>query len=88
MKEFESANAYLSAEKPVIKYKDCQIIIRINLEKDEIHTIEYKKGVDVSTNVTGQGTLADVGKVPVNFNYNSTVTYNIERPAEETTTAA
>ncbi|MEE1012063.1 MAG: hypothetical protein U0L11_08550, partial [Acutalibacteraceae bacterium] len=87
MKEFESANAYLTAEKPVLKYKDCQIIIRVNLEKDEIHTIEYKKSVDVSTNVTGQGTLAEVGTVPVNFNYNSTVTYNIERPVEETTAA-
>lgn len=88
MKEFESANAYMTAEKPVLKYKDCQIIIRVNLETDEIHTIEYKKSVDVSTNVTGQGTLAEVGKVPVNFNYNSSVTYNIERPVEETTTAA
>lgn len=88
MDEFKSAESYLTAEKPVVKYKDCQIIIRVNLETDEIHTIEYKKGVDVSTNVTGQGKLADIGTVPVNFNYNSTVTYNLERPTEETTTAA
>lgn len=90
MAEFEKANNYLTAEKPVLQYKDCQIIISMNLETEEIHTIQYKKSVDVSTAVTGQGSLADIGTVPVNFNYNSTVTYNLEKEVKEvaSTTAA
>lgn len=88
MKEFESANSYLTATKPTLTYKDCQIIITANLETDDVHTIEYKKSVDVKTDVTGTGSLKDIGTVPVAFNYSSTVKYTIERPAPETTAAA
>lgn len=88
MKEFEGANKYLTATKPTLTYKDCQIIITANLETDDIHTIEYKKNVDVKTEVTGQGSLKDIGTVPVSFNYSSTVKYTIERPVPETTAAA
>lgn len=101
MKEFEKANSYLTVEKPVLQYKDCQIIITMNLETEEIHTIQYKKSVDVSTVVTGQGSLAakydesgkeivsGVGPTDVKFNYNNTITYNLERPeVKEPTTAA
>ncbi len=84
MAEFEKSNKYLTAAKPTLTYKDCQIIITVNLETDEVHTIEYKKNVDVKTEVTGQGSLEEMGTVPVAFSHSSTVRYTIERPVPET----
>lgn len=88
MTEFAKAEKYLAVEKPVLEYKDCQIIIIANVETDEVHTIKYVKNIDVKTNVTGQGSLADMGTVPVTLRYSNTVEYAIDRTAPETTAAA
>jgi len=47
------------------------------------------KNIDVATDVTGQGSLADMGTVPVTFRYSNTVTYTLDRtnPAETTVAA-
>ncbi len=84
MAEFQKAEKYLAVEKPVLEYKDCQIIIVANVETDEVHTIKYVKNIDVKTNVTGQGSLADVGTVPVTLRYSNTVEYTIDRTAPAT----
>lgn len=87
MTEFAKAEKYLTVEKPVLEYKDCQIIIVANVETDEVHTIKYVKNIDVKTNVTGQGSLADVGTVPVTLRYSNTVEYTIDRTVPETAAA-
>lgn len=79
LKEFEKANNYMTIAKPTLTYNDCQIIITANVETDEIHTIEYVKNIDVATEVTGQGSLADMGTVPVNLRYSNTIKYTIDR---------
>lgn len=84
MAEFQKAEKYLTVDKPVLEYKDCQIIIIANVETDEIHTIKYVKNIDVNTNVTGQGSLADIGTVPVTLRYSNTVEYTIDRTAPAT----
>ncbi len=84
MAEFQKAEKYLTVEKPVLEYKDCQIIIVANVETDEVHTIKYVKNIDVNTNVTGQGSLADIGTVPVTLRYSNTVEYTIDRTAPAT----
>lgn len=86
MAEFEKANAYMTAEKPVITYKDCRIIITADIETDEVIRVEYIKTADVKTSVTGEGKLESIGTVPVIFNYSSSVTYSIDRtnPEDET----
>ncbi len=88
MAEFTKAEKYLTVEKPTLTYKDCQIIIISNIETDEVHTIKYVKNIDVATNVTGQGSLADIGTVPVTFRYSNTVEYTIDRTAPATETDA
>ncbi len=88
MAEFQKAEKYLTVEKPTLEYKDCQIIIIANTETDDIHTIKYVKNIDVKTNVTGQGSLADIGTVPVTFRYSNTVEYSIDREAPATETDA
>ena len=86
MKEFDKANEYMTVEKPEITYKNCQIIIKANVETDEIYSIEYVKTADVKTTVTGQGKLADIGTVPVIFNYSDTIGYSIDRTDPSTST--
>lgn len=89
MAEFAKAEKYLSIEKPTLTYDECQIIITANRETDDVTAIEYVKVVDVKTNVTGTGSLADMGTVPVCLRYTDTVKYTLERtdPNAETTVA-
>lgn len=77
--EFKKADKYLTVEKPVLTYLNCQIIIRADLETDEITSIEYIKNIDVKTSVTGADKLADIGTVPVTFRYRDSVTYSVDR---------
>ena len=88
MTEFKKADKYLAVADPTLTYKDCQIIIIANVETDEVHTIKYVKNIDVATEVTGQGSIADMGTVPVQFRYSNTVTYTLDRTAPETSAAA
>ncbi len=85
LEEFKKANAYMTVSQPTLTYKDCQIIITANVETDEISSIEYVKRVDVATSVTGTGSLADMGTVPVNFRYENKVKYSIDRTDPNTT---
>ena len=89
LEEFKKSNKYMLIEKPTLTYKNCQIIITANIETDEVIAIEYVKSADVSTKFIGVGSLADVGEVPVVFNYRNTITYTIDRtdPATLTTLA-
>ncbi len=89
LEEFKKAEKYMTVAQPTLTYKDCQIIITANVETDEVLSIEYVKNIDVATEVTGTGTLADMGTVPVTFRYRNSVTYSIDRtnPAEETAAA-
>ena len=88
MAEFQKAEKYLAVEKPTLTYKDCHIIIISNIETDEVHTIKYVKNIDVATNVTGQGSLADIGTVPVTFRYSNTVEYTVDRTDPAATAVA
>ena len=83
--EFKKAENYMTVAQPTLEYKDCQIIITANVETDEVLSIEYVKNIDVNTEVTGTGTLADMGTVPVTFRYRNAVKYSIDRTVPETT---
>ncbi len=83
--EFKKAEKYLTVAAPTLTYNDCQIILTTNVETDEVIAIEYIKNIDVATEVTGIGTLESVGTVPVNFRYQNTVKYSLDRTVPETT---
>lgn len=85
--EFEKAEKYMTVGKPTLTYNDCQIIITSHVETDEVLSIEYVKNIDVATDVTGQGSLADMGTVPVKFRYRNAVKYTIDRTVPETEAA-
>ena len=79
MKGFEEANQYMTVEKPVLTYDNCQIIIKADVETDEITSIEYIKNINVKTSVTGEGKLESIGTVPVQLCYRDSVRYSIDR---------
>ena len=81
--EFKKAENYMTIAEPTLEYKDCQIIITSHVETDEVLSIEYVKNIDVKTEVTGTGTLADMGTVPVTLRYRNAVKYSIDRTAPE-----
>jgi hypothetical protein len=87
MEEFKKAEKYLTVAQPTLTYNDCQILIQANIETDEVTSIEYVKVIDVATEVTGAGSLADMGTVPVQFRYSNTITYTLDRTAPEIETA-
>lgn len=89
LEEFKKAEKYITVGQPTITYNDCQIIITADVETDAVTEIKYVKRADVKVDVTGTGTLADIGKVPVQFRYENTVKYSIDSvdPAEKTTLA-
>lgn len=88
MTEFKKAEKYLTVAQPTLTYNDCQIIIQANRETDEVTSIEYVKVIDVKTEVTGTGSLADMGTVPVQFRYRNAIRYTIDRTDPNATTAA
>lgn len=88
MEEFKKAEKYLTVAQPTLTYNDCQIIIQANVETDEVTSIEYVKVIDVKTEVTGEGSLADIGTVPVQFRYRNAIRYTIDRTNPETTATA
>jgi len=86
MEEFDKVNEYMSVEKPDLTYKNCQIIVKADVETDEVYSIEYVKTIDVETTVTGKGKLSDIGEVPVIFNYSNNISYSIDRTDPSTST--
>lgn len=88
MEEFKKAEKYLTVAQPTLTYNDCQIIIQANVETDEVTSIEYVKVIDVKTEVTGEGSLTDMGTVPVQFRYRNAIRYTIDRTDPSTTAAA
>ena len=88
MEEFKKAEKYLTVAQPTLTYNDCQILIQANIETDEVTSIEYVKVIDVKTEVTGEGSLANIGTVPVQFRYRNAIKYTIDRTDPSTTAAA
>ncbi len=89
MTEFEKANGYMELSTPELTYKNCQIIIKLNIETDEVTSAEFIKTMDVNTTVTGKGKLESIGTVPVLFNLRvaDKYTFDYADPATSTTLA-
>ena len=86
LKNFDNIKHLMTAEKYSANYKIGSIKAVINKATDHLIKLELHRDIRVETEVTGQGTLADVGTVPLAFDYNSTAKYNLDwdNPATET----
>ncbi len=85
LKNFNDAKVkeYMTiTQAPSYMLKECQIIVTVLVETDEITRIEYIKNADVKTAVKGEGTLKDVAETPVEFRYVCNTAYDINREIE------
>ncbi len=80
--ELATADNFMKVADPEnigVTYDNCQLIITLNIETDEITSIEYVKRANISATVVGVGTMADLGETPINFCYESFLKYELDR---------
>lgn len=78
LEEMKKASAYFTVEDYDSQYNTGTIRATISKETDKISELSLDRNVTVSTEITGQGTLADVGTVPLSFRYESTESYSFD----------
>ncbi|MBQ8782751.1 MAG: hypothetical protein IJZ57_03150 [Clostridia bacterium] len=80
--EMKKASAYFTVESYDADYQIGTIRAVISKETDQLEELHLERTVEVSTEITGQNTFAEVGTVPLSFNYYSTESYtmNWENP--------
>lgn len=82
--EDEKVKEYMTVTKePSYMLKECQIIVTVLVETDQITRIEYIKNADVKTAVKGEGTLKDVPETDVEFRYICNTAYDINREIDK-----
>ncbi|MBQ8228676.1 MAG: hypothetical protein IJZ88_06660 [Clostridia bacterium] len=75
--EMKKASAYFTVESYDAEYQIGTIRAVISKETDRLESLQLERNVEVSTEITGQNTFAEVGTVPLSFNYSSTESYDI-----------
>ena len=78
LKNFDNVKHLMTADSYSANYKVGSIKAVINKTTDHLVKLELHRDVRVETQVTGQGTLADVGTVALAFDYNSTANYDFD----------
>lgn len=74
---FKSVAQFMTFDSYNANYHIGTIKATIDKETDHLTKLELHRDVAVDTVITGQGTLATVGTVPLTFNYNSTANYSM-----------
>ncbi len=77
LEEMKKASAFFTVEKYDAQYQVGTIRAVVSKETDRIEELNLERSVLVTTEITGQNTLAEVGTVPLSFTYNSTESYGI-----------
>lgn len=77
LEEMKKASAYFTVESYDAEYQIGTIRAVISKETDRLEELSLERSVEVSTEITGQNTFAEVGTVPLSFNYSSTENYSI-----------
>lgn len=82
--EMKKASDFFTVESYDAQYQLGTIRAVISKETDRIESLELERNVLVSTEITGVNTFAEVGTVPLSFEYNSTESYsmNWDAPAK------
>lgn len=78
LEEMKKASSFFTVEDYDSQYNAGTIRATISKETDKISELKLERSVIVSTEITGQGTMADVGTVPLSFRYESTESYGFD----------
>lgn len=81
---FENIKHLMTADSYSANYKIGSIKAVVDKSTDHLIKLELHRDIRVETQVTGQGTLAEVGTVPLSFDYNSTAKYELDWDNPET----
>lgn len=76
IKQFKTAESYMTLNSFEIAFKPCKITAGINAVNDEMTYVTYDKNMVITANVTFTGALAQYGNVIVEFPCTSQLTYN------------
>lgn len=84
LKNFDVVKDLMTAEGYSAVYKVGTIKATIDKASDHIVKLELARDVNVTTEVTGHGTIESIGTVPLSFGYNSTANYELDWDNPET----
>ncbi len=84
LEEMKKAADYMTVESYDAQYRIGTIRAVISKETDRLEELNLSRSVDVTTEITGQNTLAEIGTVPLSFNYETTENYSINWDNPET----
>lgn len=76
--EMGKLSSILTAESYDAEYVSGTVKVIVDKTTDHLVKLELSRDVDVTTEVTGHGSLESVGTVPLTFRYSSTSNYDIE----------
>ena len=90
VKEFrEKLKGYLSfTDIESLTYTECKIICVINTKDNTVASVEYIRTEKITTTITGEGTLAEIGTLPSSFEYTYGDKYEMDWTDPSTTTTA
>ena len=88
LEEMKKASAYFTVESYDAEYQIGTIRAVVSKETDQLEELHLERNVEVSTEITGLNTFAEVGTVPLSFSYSSTENYTMNWENPNTTTAA
>ncbi len=77
LSHFDVVNSVVTVGDYSAQYGEGMIRAKLSKTDDSLLELQLSRNVVVSTELTGVGTLADLGTVPFSFNYDSTETYTV-----------
>lgn len=78
LSHFDVVNSVVTVKSYSAQYGEGTIKAVLKKDSDQITELRLSRNVVVTTELTGVGTLADLGTVPLEFNYDATENYSID----------
>ena len=78
LSHFDVVNSVVTVDSYSAQYGEGTIRATLRKDNNQLTELKLTRNVVVSTALTGVGTLADLGTVPLEFNYDATETYTVD----------
>lgn len=78
LSHFDVINSVVTVNSYSAQYGEGTIRATLKKEDNKLTELSLSRNVVVSTELTGVGTLADLGTVPLEFNYEATENYSVD----------
>lgn len=87
LKEFEKADDYIKVDSLDLTFTGSYIKCSVDRATDQVLSVTYYLNVNAVSTVTGTGSLEDMGTVPLELRYDSSITYELQWTDEEEETS-